>query len=105
MGKFLPLQNQELVNLTPCDRLQEKTFLAMSPCPLSLWERGQGEGLCYMTAKPLTLSCTLRHDYWRRLPLSSCGWESRDQEALESCKNAKSYQGHSVFGNGVAQQL
>ena len=21
MGKFLPLQNQELVNLTPCDRL------------------------------------------------------------------------------------
>jgi hypothetical protein len=30
MGKFLPLQNQELVNLTPCDRLPRLLCFALS---------------------------------------------------------------------------
>ena len=31
MGKFLPLQNQELVNLTPCDRLLAAAYTACYP--------------------------------------------------------------------------
>jgi hypothetical protein len=29
--KFLPLQNQRLMNLTPCDRLQQKTQVFCTP--------------------------------------------------------------------------
>src|SRR6185436_15903749 len=46
LPKHKPREQHECTNLMHSDLVQKhETFLAMFPCPLSLWERGQGEGL------------------------------------------------------------